>query len=347
MIDNIDNIDKKEKELKCNEKSDRDFIINRESEEYSKDYLNYSCYFYEDKVLFGSYPTQKQTEILQEQGVKIFVDLTEKCENLPNYETKFLKIKYEIRDRKTPENYKVFLGFIIYLSSLIKNLKKDKMYIHCKGGHGRSGLVAACLLSYMNKIPPYKALELTRESHDKRKIMRECWRNIGAPQTRDQHNFVKKVCGFFYFSKAYPYGRTAGLSIFSDHPVDIENLGRFPTTEAAYQAFRNPSDKEYVERQKNSINAYRSRIMGENYKNTKKEWDEEKDVILLNVITIKINQYYIIRNNLENTFLKHIIFKNKDTELGCDDNYDGENRLGKILMKIKEDLLLKRYLNNC
>ena len=40
-------------------------------------------------------------------------------------------------------------------------------------------------------------------------------------------------------------------------------------------------------------------------------------------------------------------FKNKDIELGCDDNFVGENKLGNILMKIKEDLLLKRYLNDC
>ena len=86
-------------------------------------YINYSCYFFEDKCLFGSYPTQKQVEILEKNGVRIFVDLTEPVENLPEYTTNYLKINYEIKDRKVPEDYKKFSGFIIYLRNLVKKLK--------------------------------------------------------------------------------------------------------------------------------------------------------------------------------------------------------------------------------
>ena len=330
-----------------NVSGNNEVIIDRNSDEYSNDYLNYSCYFFEDKCLFGSYPTQKQIEILEKNGVRIFVDLTEPVENLPEYTTNYLKINYQIKDRKVPEDYKKFSGFIIYLRNLVKKLKDSKIYIHCKGGHGRSGLVAACLLSFMNSLSSTKALELTREAHGTRKIMRDYWRKIGAPQTREQHGFVKKICGFFYFSKAYPYGRTSGLSIYSDHPVIIDGMGRFPTSEAAFQAFRNPTDNDYVERQKNAINAYRSKILGELYKNTKNSWEKDKNDILFNILKTKFEQHFIFKNNLENTYLKYLIFKNKDTDIGCDENNLGKNNLGVTLMKIKEEEFLKYYLNNC
>lgn len=319
--------------------------IDRTSDDYNNDFLNYSSYFYQDKALFGSYPTQRQVNILQASGVKVFVNLTEEIENLPDYDVKNLKLNYQIPDRKVPNNFKRFSGFIIYVSRIIKNLKNNKIYIHCRGGHGRAGLVVSCILSYLDGLTSYTALELTNKYHNNRKIMRDCWRKIGSPQTREQHNFVKKLCGFFYFSKAYPYGRTAGLSVFSEHPITLPDLGRFPTSEAAFQAFRNPNDEEYLEKQRTSINAHRARIIGESYKDTCENWDKEKDDIMFTIINEKVKQNFIVRCNLESTFLKYIVFKNKDVYWGCD-NETGCNRLGEILMKVKEESLIQNYLKS-
>ena len=40
--------------------------------------MNYCSYFIKDKALFGSYPTQQSVEELEQEGVRYFVDLTQK-----------------------------------------------------------------------------------------------------------------------------------------------------------------------------------------------------------------------------------------------------------------------------
>ena len=70
------------------------------------------------------------------------------------------------------------------------DLKHDeKIYIHCKGGHGRVGIAVASLLCYIKNISVEESLKLTNECHKKREIMKEKWRNIGSPQTYNQKKF--------------------------------------------------------------------------------------------------------------------------------------------------------------
>jgi len=44
---------------------------------------------------------------------------------------------------------------------LVNQLENNKLYIHCRGGHGRAGLVVACLLCSIYDYPPEKSIELT------------------------------------------------------------------------------------------------------------------------------------------------------------------------------------------
>ena len=136
-----------------------------------------------------------------------------------------------------------FAKFIIKLVDIINNTKK-KIYIHCRGGHGRAGLVVACLLCYINKTSPDKSLEQTKNFHSQRKEMREKWRKIGSPQTRKQKSFIFKLFKPLHFYKAYKCGPTVGLSNLSLHNIHIKNIGIFKTSLAAYEAYRDLSDRE-------------------------------------------------------------------------------------------------------
>ena len=112
--------------------------------------------FIENRAYFGGYPTQEFLEELEsEHNVRYFIDLT--CDNekgITPYTTKYNYIRYPILDNRIPDNIISFVLFIIKLKKIIDSLNNttDKIYIHCRGGHGRSGIVVASLLCYIYKI---------------------------------------------------------------------------------------------------------------------------------------------------------------------------------------------------
>lgn len=171
--------------------------------------------FIKGKALFGSYPTQEVVRILEDNGVRYFFDLTCKYEKkIYGYTTKYHYEKYPITDHKIPVHWNSFSAFILKIVNVITSLKEEeKIYVHCKGGHGRSGIVVACILCHMNKILPSEAITLTTKYHNNRITMREKWRKIGSPQTRAQKHFVTRFFKPLYIHK------------------DLKNNFRFPTQE--------------------------------------------------------------------------------------------------------------------
>lgn len=156
---------------------------------------NISCQFIQDQALFGAYPTQDYIQYLEEWGVDIIVNLTYDNERhiKPYYDIKpsIEVIKYPIPDRSVPENKQKFTALVLYLKSMLDASKK--IYIHCKAGHGRSGVLAAALLCYHLNITPVKAIEITSAQHSTRKNMKHRWRVVGSPQTFEQKNFIKSL----------------------------------------------------------------------------------------------------------------------------------------------------------
>lgn len=173
-----------------------------------------SSFFYYDKARFGGYPTAEELIELEEAGVRHFVDLT--CEGellITQYTTKYNYIRYPIVDRSIPHNRKSFSKFILQICEIIINLPESSMiYIHCRGGCGRSGLVVACIISRLCSVFPYDALRLTSIYHANRPVMSSRMRKNGAPQTPGQKNFVKEFMGEYRFT-------TGPFTMSSKHPV--------------------------------------------------------------------------------------------------------------------------------
>ena len=255
-------------------------------------------YFVLNKALFGSHPTQRAVEELESHGVRYFIDLTCPGESkITPYNTRYFYYRYPIRDHRVPSDWKSFAVLILRICDIIKQLKNDeRIYIHCKGGHGRSGVVVACTLCQLYKIPPYEALQLTTSYHFKRKEMREKWRNIGSPQSESQKNFVRNFFRPIYFYKPYSTGPTAGMSNFSIHSVIVKGLGTFPTAEAAFHAHKDPTNDKYVKRQENSYSPRVSKKVGREC-NLRLDWDDVKDDAMALVIKAKFDQHASIRNN--------------------------------------------------
>lgn len=289
-------------------------------------------FFINNKALFGSCPDQETVLHLEDLGTRYFIDLTYPNERLIcQYKTKYEKISFPIRDRSIPDNNHKFCAFILHVCSIIRALKvSEKIYVHCKGGHGRSGLVVASILCFLEKITPEVALEKTREAHQQRKTMRDKWRFIGSPQTPLQKDFVKTLFKpILYHSHQYTCFNT-----LSSNSIQIDHLGTFPTVEAAYQAFKNPFDEEFLEALKNPEND--PKVIGRRVKLRKdKDWQKIKIFVMYTILKLKFEQYQEHKTVLLNTFLRPIIKCSEDGGFWSDMN---TNLYGKVLEKIRNDL---------
>jgi predicted NAD-dependent protein-ADP-ribosyltransferase YbiA (DUF1768 family) len=296
-----------------------------------------SSEFVKNKALFGSYPLQEHVNMFESIGVRYFIDLTFSNEKkITLYKTEYTYINYPIYDRRVPTDWKTFSQFIIRIGTIIKNLPLGEyIYLHCKGGHGRSGIVVACLLCYLYNITPSEALSKTTKYHSLRLEMREKWRKMGSPQTRSQKHFVTKFFEPLYVYNNYTKYFSVGFSNDAFIPVVIPGFGLFPTATSAFYAFKDPSNINYVKKLELSKNIENIRNISEIHP-IPKDWLETRETIMYNVLLLKFNQNKIIKTHILNTGLRPIIVRSCDPYWGELDN-SGKNILGKMLVNIRKD----------
>lgn len=169
-----------------------------------------SAFFIPNQCLFGAYPTQHQIFELEEWGIDLIVNLTSRNEkNIRFYSTSIKTINFTIFDNKVPENVREFCALVIHLTKQI-DLNK-KIYIHCKGGHGRSGVLVASVLCYKYRIMPFESIKLTTKYHSSRPVharrpkMNEYWKSKGSPQTNEQKQFVIDLFQPYVVTKDSPF----------------------------------------------------------------------------------------------------------------------------------------------
>ncbi len=310
----------------------------------------FSSYFIEDKALFGSFPTRERAKMLMDMGVKYFVNLTEEGEVHNPYhlsdDFNGFWVNFAIPDRSAPKDLIGFSSLIKLLISTIENLvDNERIYIHCRGGHGRAGIVVAVLLALINKIKSSRSLELTNQFHNDRTVMRDKWRKMGSPQTRHQKMYVHKFLSDMVFFRAYKTGPSSGFSTYSEHPVIVpENsfciAGSYPTSEALFQACKDPKNKAYVDKLKTSRNPSTARKVGSKVE-TPRDWNAVQS--LRDILRLKFDQNPGIRKNLLLTGRRRIIFNSrKDLLFGIGSSGTGSNWLGRILMELRELYLTDR-----
>ena len=154
-----------------------------------------SNYLFDDKsIAIGWYPCGEELEQILLANYNVFVSLvtTEERSLLGEYYSRVHKIassniflSYSITDNSIPdemENFKLLIKTILSLKNL-----GYKIYIHCRGGHGRSGIVAACLLKELG-VSSENALAEVQKWHN----TRENLPFYPSPSTNEQREFVKK-----------------------------------------------------------------------------------------------------------------------------------------------------------
>lgn len=185
--------------------------------------MNQASFFIEKKALFGGYPNHNQLLELMDEGVVWFVDLTNSNErNIKVYSHLVNNwINYPIKDGHIPENKKNFLIFLLMIQMVLESLKPgEKLYLHCKGGHGRSSLVISCFLSMVYNIPPLESLDITKEYHALRPNLKSKWL-VGWPLSLKQRKFVENFFGSTHLYTGYKENLMVQSTMTSDARLSV------------------------------------------------------------------------------------------------------------------------------
>jgi len=146
------------------------------------------------------------SENILKEGITLFVCLMEKSElerfnpYIPvvksiNSDVRF--INFEIEDNYIADD-KLVLNFIDILYEEFK--KGTIFYVHCWGGHGRTGTIVAVLLAKIFGISADEALEKTGLYHSCRTVVRE-----RSPQTSIQFKQVRRLIPLLQQNKLENY----------------------------------------------------------------------------------------------------------------------------------------------
>ena len=246
--------------------------------------------FYKDQCFFGSYPNQEKVIKLENIGIQCFVDLTTKNEKyIVKYNTNYNYINFPIVDNYFPIILNDYYKLIYRILDKIN--KKIKIYIHCRGGHGRSGIVVATLISILYNVNAEKAIEMTTRIHNKRSDVKDKYKLSGSPQTSKQKLFVKKLFEDYHIFKNNILHNNY-TQVFK-----IPNFDYFISVNHAYKYFKD---------------IIRCNEIKNIFKINKYNVEYTKKIILYNILYYKIKNNYYIANKLLSTGFKKIIYKNID-----------------------------------
>lgn len=142
---------------------------------------------------FGGYPNEEEFRELLRAKVTTFVDLTTPREkrnlafvySVPDERT---YLSFPVLDNQVPKNRRLFLALVHDVAHRLQ--KGEKVYMHCRGGHGRSGILVASLLCYLHNIQPSQAIQRATLYHSRRPNLKAKWKDTSCPQMHRQQKFV-------------------------------------------------------------------------------------------------------------------------------------------------------------
>lgn len=260
---------------------------------------DHSC-FYKNIGYFGPYPDQSTLISLGENAY--IVDLTSPSDNLSPYFFSGKTILYPIRDGGTPTDLREFLRLVYQVAELLE--RGIVVYIHCRGGHGRSGMVAACVLCVLCNYTPVEAIDSTTRAHQQRKNLKNKWKKMACPHPRNQREWIFKNFSPIVFSEDRKY--------FVNNYLGLTSHSRIHIQENVYQS---------------AINAYLSLENSPDH-NTE---------IMLRILLVKYRLNQESRNFLLNTGGRPFIYRIPHHFWGTGEKC-GQNIVGSLVSKVRRIL---------
>jgi len=116
--------------------------------------------------------------------------IKESPEEFPFSADLFEYIHFPAQDKSTlsDENLVELVDMIIDRFQQGRNI-----YIHCRGGHGRSGTVVSVLLGKLYGLSAFDALNLCAKYHECREQVKESAGVYSSPETSQQRNQVYRL----------------------------------------------------------------------------------------------------------------------------------------------------------
>ena len=327
------------------------------------------------RIMVGGKPyNNDDLQYLYKNKITVFVNLTTSNElnNRQNF-------KYHL---KLPSNIQ-FIHFPIkdmavgqdgstmeLVDKIIKLSKTDIVYIHCKGGHGRAGVIGGLIV---HKLYPSLSYTEVIKHIQKQHSTRKCNPKSSTPQTSPQFNqlhriinnsqdilFYDKNCTSYVFSNLYTEKKD--LPLFKD-----KDDREWYSSEAYYQAHKfmgiSPESNTYAEIIRNTKSAHFAYLLGnmggnirpnwkidgvsiidiiKKFKSTIKIvdcWDNKKECVMKQALTYKFRQNIGLKETLLNSGTSSLVeYTPRDMYWGTYWNKNGKNRLGYLLEYVRNEL---------
>ena len=146
-------------------------------------------------LLAGEYPsgdqpaeTQKRLRRLLEAGIDTFIDLTQAGER-PEYQTLLPPhvryLRSGITDTRVPAELRQMRAIQTHLQAALAEGRR--VYVHCRAGIGRTGLVVGCFLAEEQGDGKAAIKHLNRLWRQSARA--ETWRKV--PQTPEQADYIR------------------------------------------------------------------------------------------------------------------------------------------------------------
>ena len=338
-----------------------------------------SNWLIKNKILIGGLPQDKKAfDAIKAEGITVFINLMRKTEyqgakKKPKFDYRDEKNRkgieyhnYQITDMKTLSDEKM-----VEIAQQVVNDTKNgkKVYVHCLGGHGRTGVVAGLILHIEYPDMSYTdILKKLNELHRTRKFKP----NVGTPQTSSQFDqlhrlitgkddilFYNDTDKNFVFSNLYYRQNKKG----KDRILFTVGGKSYCSSEAYYQAQKfigSKYNEEYADliaksetggiafhlgRMKPS--AYPLKVDGINintviskYKSLatiRDDWDDAQDRVMTIAVLAKFTQNKDLLKALLKTGDKKLVEYSPKGDKYWATFWDkeGKNKLGKLLMKLR------------
>lgn len=177
----------------------KEVVTRVEIKRWTPDVLSLSEYFTGKgfgELYFGKYPELSEADHLVEHlKIHTFVNLTEQFERTGR-DYKYNTISFPIIERYIPDNTENFLDLVVIICSKLRN--KENIYIHCKNGRGRTGmlmvLVVANLANY--KYSMEDCYQLVYRAHRLGHGAGKAWLDLKLPPRQTQRMFIEELYHF-------------------------------------------------------------------------------------------------------------------------------------------------------
>ena len=335
--------------------------------------MDTSNWLIDQKIMVGGKPYNEDVDLkyLLQQGITVIVNLTTKQEisSKTNYKyqsdlpSHIQYIHFQIKDMyiQSDENTLHLVDNIIMLS------KDHKIYIHCKGGHGRTGVIAGLIVHKLHHEWSYnQVIEYVQKRHTERKNKPFSI----TPQTAAQFCQLKRIISgcqdiLFYDKNDPNYIYSNFYTDKNKKPLFVDDKNReWYSSEAYYQAHKYyGSCDTYAEIIRGSTSAHFAYLLGnmggnirpgwkindipittiiKTYKNKiniVSNWDNIRESVMHNALLYKFNQNRSFRDMLLSTDDRTLVeFTPRDMFWGTYWNKSGENKLGQLLEKVRSEI---------